>query len=65
MNTKQLITRTTVTFATLAIAGISVAVSARFVPNTFDQTVLVAVGSAIFGAGLAFFQVRISALTEK
>jgi len=65
MKTNQLITRTTVIFATLTIAGISVAVSAQVVPDTFAQTIMVAVGSAIFSAALAFFLVRISALIEK
>ena len=65
MNTKQPITRTAVTFAALAIAGISIAVSAQAVPVAFAQNIMVAIGSAIFGAGLAFFLVRIFALTEK
>jgi hypothetical protein len=65
MITKQLITRTAVIFAALTIAGISVAVSAQAIPVAFAQTVMVAVGSAIFGAGLTFFLVRIFALTEK
>lgn len=65
MNTKKLITRTAVTFAALAIAGISIAVSAQAIPNAFAQTVMVAVGSVILGAGLTFFLVRIFALTEK
>jgi hypothetical protein len=55
MNTKSLINRTVLTFAALTVAGISVAVSARFVPNALEQTIMVAVGSAIFGAGLTFF----------
>jgi len=65
MNTKQLITRTAVTFTALTIAGVSVTASAQTVPNAFAQTALVAIGSAIFGAGLTFFLVRIFALTEK
>ncbi len=65
MNTKTLITRTTVTFVTLAIAGILMAVSAKTMPNTTDQLVLVAVGSALFGAALSFFLVRIFSLAEK
>jgi ABC-type Fe3+ transport system permease subunit len=60
MNTKQPITRTAVTFAALTVAGISVAASAQVIQNAFAQTIMVAVGSAIFGAGLAFFLVRIS-----
>ena len=65
MNTKQSITRTGIIFTVLALAGVGLAVASRLVPDAFAQTVLVAIGSAIFGAGLAFFLVRISALTEK
>lgn len=46
MKTKQLITRTSVTFAVLTIAGITVAISTQVVPDTFAQIVLVALGSA-------------------
>jgi len=65
MKTKQQLTHTTATFVALSIAGISVAVSAHFVPDALDQTVMVAIGSAIFGAGLAFFLMRIFILAEK
>jgi len=65
MNTKTLITRTAVTFATLAVAGIVVAVSARFVVDALQQTIMVAVGSAMFGAALSFFLVRFFSLVEK
>ncbi len=65
MNTKQLITRTTVIFTGLTVAGISVAVNAQVVPDAFAQTIMVAIGSAIFGAGLVFFLIRISTLSEK
>ena len=65
MNTKNLITRTVVTFAVLAIAGIGVAVGARNLVDAFDQTMLIAVGCAIFGASLAFFLVRVFSLIEK
>ena len=65
MNTKNLITRTVVTFAALALAGIGMAVGARNLTNPFDQTVLIAVGTAIFGASLAFFLVRVFSLIEK
>jgi hypothetical protein len=65
MNTKQSIIRTGVIFTVLALAGVGLAVASRLVPDAFAQTILVAIGSAIFGAGLAFFLVRISALTEK
>lgn len=65
MNTKQFVTRTTTIFAGLALAGIAVAVSAQIVPNDFAQTLMVAIGSAIFGSGLTFFLVRISTLENK
>jgi len=65
MNTKQQLTRTIVTFVALSIAGISVALSAQFVPNALDQTVMVTIGGALFGAGLAFFLMQIFMLIEK
>ena len=65
MNTKNLIARTVVAFAALAVAGIGMAVGARTLTDGFDQTVLVAVGSAMFGSALAFFLVRVFSLIEK
>jgi len=65
MNTKNLIARTVVTFVALTIAGISVAGSARFVTSPVEQTIMVAVGSTIFGSALAFFLIRFFALIEK
>jgi uncharacterized membrane protein len=65
MNTQKSMTQTTVIFAALAAAGISIAVSAQVVPDDFAQTVMVSVGSAIFGAGLTFFLVRMNALLGK
>jgi len=65
MNTKTLLVRTIVTFAALALAGIGVAIGARNLVDSFDQTALVAVGVAIFGASLAFFLVRVFSLLEK
>ncbi len=65
MNTKTLLTRTVVTFAVLAVAGVGMAVSARNLANPFDQMILIAVGTTIFGASLAFFLVRVFALLEK
>jgi len=65
MNTKNLITRTVLTFVALTVAGISVAVSARLVTNALEQTIMVAVGSTIFGAALTFFLVRLFKLVEK
>ena len=65
MNTKTLLTRTVVTFAVLAVAGVGMAVSARNLAIPFDQMILIAVGTTIFGASLAFFLVRVFALLEK
>jgi len=65
MNTKNVIARTVVTFVALTIAGISVAGSARFVTSPVEQTIMIAAGSAIFGAALTFFLVRLFTLVEK
>jgi hypothetical protein len=65
MNTKTLITRTTVTFVILAMTGIFMAVGAKTMPTGIDQTILVSVGSALFGAALAFFLVRVFSIAEK
>lgn len=65
MDTKTLITRTSVTFVILAIAGILMAVGAKTLTDTIDQIILIAVGSALFGAALSFFLVRIFSLAEK
>lgn len=65
MNTQSIITRTTIVFAALAITGIVVAASAQFVMSDLEQTILVALGSAVFGAALAFFLIRLFSLGEK
>jgi hypothetical protein len=65
MDSKTLIRRTVIVFAALAVAGIIVAVSSQFVKDTLDQTIMVALGSAIFGASLSFFLVRLFSLVEK
>jgi len=65
MNTKNLITRTSITFISLAIAGILMAVGAKTLTDAVDQLILIAVGSALFGAALSFFLVRIFSLSEK
>jgi len=64
MNTNQSVTRTTTIFTGLALAGIAIAVSAQIVPEGFAQTLMVAVGSAIFGSGLTFFLIRMSNLEK-
>ena len=65
MNTKDLVTRTLITFVALAVAGISLAVGAKFIVDAFEQTIMIAVGSAMFGASLSFFLIRLFALLEK
>ena len=65
MNTKNLVIRTVVTFAVLAAAGIGVAVSGGSMVEAFDRTVMIAMGSAMFGASLTFFLVRMFGLIEK
>ena len=65
MNTKTLIARTTVTFAVMAIAGILMAVGAKTMTAGVDQSILISVGSALFGAALAFFLVRVFSIAEK
>ena len=65
MNTKNSITRTVVVFVALAVAGIAVALSARFVMSTLEQSIIVGVGSSLFGASLTFFLIRILAITER
>ena len=65
MNTKNLIARTTLTFVALAVAGIFMAVGAKTMTDAVDQSILISVGSALFGAALAFFLVRVFGLIEK
>ena len=65
MNTKNLIVRTSVTFVALALAGIFMAVGAKTLTDAIDQNILISVGSALFGAALAFFLVRIFSIGEK
>jgi hypothetical protein len=65
MNTKDLITRTTLTLVFLALVGIFMAVGAKTMAEGVDQNILISVGSALFGAALAFFLVRIFSIVEK
>jgi hypothetical protein len=65
MNTKNAVTRTVVTFVALAVAGISLALGAKFMMNAIEQTIMIAVGSAMFGASLTFFLIRLFTLVEK
>lgn len=65
MNTKKGLTQVVVLFVSLAVAGIGIAVGAQFAPGDFAQTVMVAIGSAVFGAGLTFFLIRMGELFDK
>lgn len=65
MNPKSQIVRTVVIFIALAFAGIGMALSAKLVADALEQIILVAVGSALFGASLTFFLVRILSIEEK
>lgn len=65
MNTKNLIIRTVVIFVALAFAGIGMALSAKLAADMLDQIILIAVGTALFGASLTFFLVRILSIEEK
>ena len=65
MNTKTLFTRTVFVFTALAIAGVITAVSSQLVMDALQRTLMVALGSAIFGAALCFFLVRVFSLIEK
>ena len=65
MNTRISITRTVVLFIALAVAGVVVAISAQFVMTSLEQTIMVALGSAIFGSALTFFLLRLFTLVEK
>ena len=65
MNNKTLLARTVITFIVLAIAGVGMAVGAKSLLDAVEQTILIAIGSAIFGASLTFFLVRFFSLIEK
>ena len=65
MNTKNLIARTTLTFVALAVTGIFMAVGAKTMTDAVDRSILISVGSALFGAALAFFLVRVFSIVEK
>ena len=65
MSTRSLLTRTVIVFAALAAAGIILAVSSQFVRSALEQTIMVGLGSAMFGASLCFFLVKLFSLVEK
>lgn len=49
-------------FVGLAVAGVLMTVVSQVVPSSFAQTVMISIGSAIFGAGLTFFLIRVTNL---
>jgi len=61
MNTQSLLTRTIITFTVLAVAGVGVITGAQWVSQPYVQSVLIGIGSAIFGSGLTFFLIRMFA----
>jgi uncharacterized membrane protein YadS len=65
MNTKNLVIRMVIVFTVMAVAGIGMAVGARNIADAFERTILIAIGSSMFGASLAFFLVRVFSLIEK
>lgn len=65
MNTKNLIIRTVVIFASLAIAGISLTAGSKLLADTWEQIILISLGSAMFGASLTFFLMRILSIAGK
>ena len=65
MNNQRLVVQTVIIFIALAFAGIGMALSAKLMADALEQIILVAVGSALFGAALTFFLVRILSIEEK
>lgn len=62
---KNQIIRTVVIFLALTFGGIGMALSAKLVTDALEQIILVGVGSALFGASLTFFLVRILSIEER
>lgn len=52
-------------FVGLAVAGVGMAAISQVVPSDFAQTVMITIGSAIFGAGLTFFLIKVNNLEIK
>lgn len=62
MNNKKGFASVVGIFVALAVAGVGMAVVAQVVPSDFAQTVMITIGSAIFGSGLTFFLIRVNSL---
>lgn len=52
---KAQVFKATITFVLLLVAGLGLAVSARFLSGASEQMVMVGVGSALVGGSLAFY----------
>ena len=65
MNTNQRIVRSVVIFVSMTISGIGVAIGALVVPDPFAQSIMVSIGSTMFGAGLTFFLIRMVTILDK
>lgn len=61
----QEIFKLTVTFVLLLAAGVAMAVAARLLPDTFEQVVLVGMGSALVSGSLAFYLNQMFNLNRK
>jgi len=65
MNAQSLLARTIITFTVLTVAGVGVVTGAQWVSQPYVQSVLIGIGSTIFGAGLTFFLIRMFPLGER
>lgn len=65
MNAQSLLARTIITFTVLTVAGVGVVTGAQWVSQPYVQSVLIGIGSTIFGAGLMFFLIRMFPLGER
>jgi hypothetical protein len=65
MNKQTSLSRTIAIYAGMTVAGIAVVIAGKFVSPGYEQTLMVGLGSAVFGAGLAFFLIRMSARDNK
>lgn len=65
MNNPKGFVSVVVIFVGLAVAGIGMAIVSQVVPSEFTQTVMISTGSAIFGAGLTFFLIKVNNLNSK
>jgi hypothetical protein len=62
---KNQIIRTVIIFLALTFGGIGMTLSAKLATDAIEQIILVGVGSALFGASLTFFLIRILSIEER